>query len=144
MTIFVARSVRKRKVCDNSPKYVILKVSKRVYIFTVITGEVPTEEDTENLLNDCIMLNPYSVYFLNNTGFESIQIVCGTKCYDSHFEMTLNCKKDIIEKQVQFHDSLAIDELVKTNTSAKNASKDISGQVGLYPYDFVFVQLEKI
>lgn len=106
-----------------------------------MTGEVPTKEDTENLLNDCVTLNSYSVYFLNNTGFESIQIVCGMKCYDSHFEMTLNCKKDIIEKQVQFHDSLAIDELVKINTSAKKVLKNISDQDGLYPYNFVFTQL---
>lgn len=115
----------------------------RVCIFTVITGEIPTKEDTENLLNDCVTLNSYSVYFLNNTGFESIQIVCGMKRYDSLFEMTLNCKKDIIEKQVQFHDSLAIDELVKKNTSAEKELKDISDQDGLYPYNFVFVQLEK-
>lgn len=131
----------KRDVYVNGFIYLNGQPHNRVYIFTVMTGEVPTKEDTENLLNDCVTLNSYSVYFLNNTGFESIQIVCGMKCYDSHFEMTLNCKKDIIEKQVQFHDSLAIDELVKINTSAKKALKNISDQDGLYPYNFVFTQL---
>lgn len=132
----------KREVYFNS-FYLNGQPHNRVYIFTVMTGEVPAKEDTENLLNDCITLNSYSVYFLNNTGFENIQIVCGMECYDSRFEMTLNCKKDIIEKQVQFRDSLAIDELVKNNTNAKKDLKDISAQDGLYPYNFVFVQLEK-
>lgn len=36
--------------------------------------------------------------------------------YDSRFEMCLNYKKDIMEKQVQFIDSLAIDDNVKINT----------------------------
>lgn len=69
--------------------YSLSRPRDRDFIFTVMTGEIPTEDDSENLLNDCIALNSYSVYFLNKTGFESIQIVCGMKCYDSHFEMTL-------------------------------------------------------
>lgn len=65
----------------------------RVYIFTVIVGNVPTQDDTENLLDDCVTLNTYSDYFTRKTGFKDIQIVCGMKCYDSCFEMSLNCKK---------------------------------------------------
>ena len=76
-------------------------------------GDVLTQDDTENLLDDCVTLNTYSTYFTGRTGFEDIQIVCGMKCYDSYFEMSLNCKKDIVEKQVQFSAPLAIDELVK-------------------------------
>lgn len=115
----------------------------RDFIFTVMAGEIPTIEDSENLLNDCITLNSYSTYFLNKTGFESIQIVCGMKCYKSYLEMSLNCKGDIIEKQVQFKEQFAIDELVRINTSAKKELKDISVRDGLYPYNFVFKQLKE-
>ena len=115
----------------------------RAYIFTVIVGNVPTKEETENLLDDCITLNTYSAYFTSKTGLESIQIVCGMKCYDSCFEMSLYCKKDIVEKQVQFIDALAIDELVKINTSAEKKLKNIFPRHGFYPYNIIFTKLEK-
>ncbi len=115
----------------------------RTYIFTVIVGDVPTKEDTENLLDDCVTLNTYTAYFTSKTGFESIQIVCGMECYDSGFEMSLKCKNDIVEKWVQFIDSLAIDELMKINTSAEKELKDIFPQYGFYPYDFTFTKLKK-
>ena len=115
----------------------------RSYIFTVIVGDIPTKEDTENLLDDCIILNTYNGYFTGSTGFERIQIACGMKCYDSCLEMSLNCKKDILERQVQFIAPLAIDELVKINTSAKEELKDSSSQSGFYPYDFTFTKLRK-
>ncbi|MCM1468720.1 MAG: HNH endonuclease [Alistipes sp.] len=131
-----------RNVYINGWSYINDRSRNRSYIFTVIAGELPTKEDTENLLDDCIILNSYSVYFLNRTGFERIQIVCGMECYDNHFEMSLKCKENIIKKQVQFSDSLMIDELVRKNTSAKEKLKDISYQ-SFYPYNMVFVQLDK-
>lgn len=115
----------------------------RVYIFTVIVGSVPTKEDTENFLDNCVTLNTYSAYFIRKTGFENIRIVCGMKCYDSYFEMSLNCKKDIVEKSVQFIDSLAIDELVKLNTSAEKELKGYFSQNGFYPYNYTFTTLQK-
>lgn len=122
--------------------YMNSRLYNRVFIFTVIVGEVPTREDTQNLLDDCVTLNTYSTYFTSCTGFENIQIVCGMKCYDSRFEMFLRCKKDIVEKQVQFNSLLAIDELVKINTDAKKDLKDIPVRDGFYPYDFTFTQLK--
>lgn len=115
----------------------------RTHIFTVIVGSVPTKEDIENFLDDCVTLNIYSAYFISKTGFENIQIVCGMKCYDSYFEMSLNCKKDIVEKQVRFIDSLAIDELVKINKSAEKDLKNVLSKNGFYPYDFTFTKLKK-
>lgn len=115
----------------------------RVFIFTVIVSDVPTKEDAQNFLDDCVVLNTYNTYFTSCTEFENIQIVCGMKCYDSRFEMFLRCKKDIVEKQVQFNSSLAIDELVKINTDAKKDLKDIPVQNGFYPYNFTFKQLEE-
>lgn len=115
----------------------------RGYIFTVIVGDIPTKEDTENLLDDCIILNTYSTYFINNMGFESIQIVCGMERYDSHLEMSLDCKKNIVEKRVQFIDALAIDELVKINTSAEKKLKNNRSLNGFYPYNFIFTELKK-
>ena len=115
---------------------------KRAYVFTVILGNVPTKDDTENLLDDCVTLNTYSDYFTSKTGFKSIQIVCGMKSYDNCFEMSLNCKRDIVEKRVQFIDALAIDELVKTNTSAEKKLEGTFSQNGFYPYNFIFTKLK--
>ena len=61
----------------------------------------------------------------------------------NHFEISLNCIKDIVEKQVRFSDSLVIDELVKINTSAVRNLKDISPQNGYYPYHYTFTELKR-
>ena len=116
---------------------------QRIYVFTVIVGDVPTKEDTENLLDDCVTLNTYTAYFTSKTGFENIQIVCGMECYESCFEMSLRCKNDILEKRMQFIDTLVIDELVKCNTSAQKNLKNVCSQNGFYPYNFIFTKLEK-
>ncbi len=134
--IFVESAVR-----YNNYRYSLQSIQD--YVFTVISGIVPTKEDTQNLLDDCVMLNTYSNYFISKTKFEKIQIVCGMKAYDSFLDMLLNCKKDIVEKQIQFTDSLAVDELVKINTSAEKELKGILRQGELYPYKFIFTKLGK-
>lgn len=106
-------------------------------------GDIQTKEDAENLLDDCVILNTYNAYFTRKTGFENLQIICGVECYDSCFEMSLNCKKDIVEKQVRFSDLLVIDEFVTINTSAEGDLKGVSPQNGFYPYNFTFTELEK-
>ena len=102
--IFVESAVR-----YNNYRYSLQSIQD--YVFTVISGIVPTKEDTQNFLDDCVML--------------------------------LNCKKDIVEKQIQFTDSLAVDELVKINTSAEKELKGILRQGELYPYKFIFTKLGK-
>lgn len=139
--LFGTESIFAEDIGYNNRYYIYSR--NRTYIFTVIVGNVSTKEDTENLLDDCVTLNTYSDYFTKKTGFESIQIVCGMECYNSCFEMSLNCKKDIVENRVQFIDSLAIDELVKINTSAEKELKNISPQHGFYPYNFTFTKLKK-
>ena len=117
--------------------------AKRSFVYTVIIDSIPTKEDTQNLLDNCVILNTYSLYFTNKTGFDNIQIVCGMEQYDSRFEATLKCKNSILEKRVYFSEDLAIDELVKINTSAEKELKDTYPQNGFYCYDRVYTQLEK-
>lgn len=139
--LFGAESIFAEDIGYNNRYYIYSR--NRTYIFTVIMGDVPDKKDTENLLDDCVTLNTYSDYFTSKTGFESIRIVCGMERYDSYFKMSLNCKKDIVEKQVEFSAPLAIDELVKINTSAEKKLKDILPQHGFYPYNLIFTNLEK-
>lgn len=117
--------------------------AKRTLVYNVIIDSIPTKEDTQNLLDNCVILNTYSLYFTNKTGFDNIQIVCGMEQYDSRFEATLKCKNSILEKRVYFSEDLAIDEHVKINTSAEKELKDTYPQNGFYCYDRVYTQLEK-
>lgn len=117
--------------------------NNRTCIFTVAVGNIPTKEDTRNLLDDCIILNTYSHYFVQKRMFESIQIACGMKCYDSRLEMALRYKEDIVDKKVQFTGSLMIDELVKDNTKAEKELKGAISSTGFYPYNFIFTKLEE-
>lgn len=123
--------------------YTLSGYAKRSFVYTVIIDSIPTKEDTQNLLDNCVILNTYSLYFTNKTGFDNIQIVCGMEQYDSRFEATLKCKNSILEKRVYFSEDLAIDELVKINTSAEKELKDTYPQNGVYCYDRVYTQLEK-
>lgn len=74
--------------------------------------------------------------------FKSIQIACGMKCYDNRFEMALRCKEDIVNKKVQFIDSLMIDELVRANTKAEKDLKSAFTQ-NFYLYNFIFTKLKE-
>lgn len=111
--------------------------------FTVIVGDIPTKEDTQNLLDDCVILNTYNSYFVRKKMFKNIQIACGMKCYDNNFEMALRCKTDIVDKKVLFIDLLMIDEFVKTNTKAEKELKGAFSQDGFYRYNFIFTKLEE-
>lgn len=122
---------------------IIIRNRKRTFVYTVIVDNIPTKKDAQNLLDDCVILNTYSIYFTNKTGFDNIQIVCGMELYESRFEATLKCKKSILEKRVWFNWDLAIDELVKINTSADKELKDTYPQNGFYRYDYTYTQLKK-
>ena len=117
--------------------------SNQTSIFTVIVGNIPTQRDAQNLLDDCVILNTYNNYFMKKKEFKSIQIACGMECYDNRFEMLLKCKKEIVEKKVQFIEPFMIDELVKNNTSAERKLKSAFSQKGFYPYNFIFTKLEE-
>lgn len=112
-------------------------------IFTVTVGNIPTQKDVQNLLDDCVILNTYNRYFVRKKLFRSIQIVCGMKCYENRFEMALRHKEDIVDKKVQFTGSLMIDELVKDNTNAEKELKGAICPTGFYPYNFIFTKLEE-
>ena len=123
--------------------YTLSSHAKRSFVYTVIIDSIPTKEDTQNLLDNCVILNTYSLYFTNKTGFDNIQIVCGMEQYDSRFDATLKCKNSILEKRVYFSEDLAIDELVKINTSANKELKNNYPQNGFYCYDYTYAQLKK-
>ena len=94
------------------------------YCFTVLIYDVDKKEDTENLLDDCIILNTYRKYFQNKNLIKSLKIVCGLKCYESNFAMSLKIQDEVINRDFDFIDVLAIDELVKINTTANKKSRN--------------------
>lgn len=116
--------------------------SKR-YCFTVLIYDVDKKEDTENLLDDCIILNTYREYFEGKNLIKSLKIICGLKCYESNFAMSLNIQDEVINRDFEFIDVLAIDELVKINTTANKKLSDTQERYGLYPYNYVFTELDK-
>ena len=106
------------------------------------------DRDTQNFLDDCVVLNTYNDYFIRKYDFKSIQIACGMESYNSYYEMSLKCKKDILDKKVQFSslntsNALMIDELVRMNTDAEKELKGIFSQNRFYLYNFVFTKLKE-
>ena len=111
------------------------------YIITVIDDSVDTQEETENLLDKCVLLNTYTDYFVGRQKCQSIRILCGMRCYNNNKELAENFKRDIINKQVSFQYKLAIDELIKINTTAND--KVTKGYYSeFYEYNYVFTKLQ--
>ena len=108
---------------------------------TVIIPDLPTIQDTEDLLDNCIVLNTYAALFREKHQ-RKIEICCGMKCYDSSIQMSDKLISDIINSRLQFGEALAIDELVRRNTSAQKKLSENPYQ-NFYPYDIVFTRLDK-
>lgn len=94
----------------------------------ILAWDISTKRDTQNFLDDCVVLNTYNDYFIRKHDFKNIQIVCRMECYNSCYKMSLKCKKDILDKKVQFStlytsNALMIDELVRMNTDAEKELK---------------------
>lgn len=122
--------------------------SSQTCIFTVLTGNISTKRDTQNFLDDCVVLNTYNDYFIQKHDFKCIQIVCGMECYNSCYEMLLRCKKDILDRKLPFSslntsNGLMIDEFVRRNTDAEKELKGDFSQNGFYPYNFMFTKLKE-
>jgi hypothetical protein len=49
--------------------YTLSGYAKRTFVYTVIIDSIPTKDDTQNLLDNCVILNTYSLYFTSKTGF---------------------------------------------------------------------------
>ena len=145
-TGFIERYKRFLRKIFNKDYVVVEKESGRIrssYIFTVIDSSVATKDETENLLDKCVLLNTYSDYFITKKHCASIRIVCGMKCYQTQDEMAQNFKSDVINKQVPFQYNLAIDKLVKINTRANERIQNLHSGCEFYEYNYVFTKLQE-
>ena len=112
------------------------------YIFTIIDYDIETKEDTQNLLDDCILLNTYGkYYFIRNGICDNMTIACGMDCLDS----PLNVNSREIESILNFNSNsnchLIISDLIKINTDAK---KNLEGlNRNWYEYDYYFTKLKE-
>ena len=125
-------------------------------LFTVLDYEVSFKEQIENLLDTCVILNTYTSYFVEQKECESINIICGVKCYSSDFDMMQQMGKEIIDNGnfpglLYSREKMSINELVRINTRAAEKLKNVhpisdpfwSTNDQYYPYDYVFPNLQE-
>lgn len=113
------------------------------YIFTIIDNSVDTQDETQRLLDNCVLLNTYSEFFIAQEECRSIQIHCGMKCYKSMDDYAECFKEDILNLQIYFQHSLAIDELIRINTSARDEIAANPYSNNSYEYNYIFTKLQK-
>ena len=125
------------------------------YIFTVVKEDLPTEEDIQNLLDDCMVLNTYAEYYFYPKYKHRISIICGCLDFPDSLEATFENYSKNIFKENRFADgcNMLIDELVKINTDADEDAKpvnnysfvrlDSNNQNKLYQYDYTYTTLAK-
>lgn len=122
-------------------------------IFTIVEYNVPSNDDSEEWLNRCILLNTYRDYLIEKTSITKLQILCGMSCYKNEMNMrSAVCNDIIVNHNVTFRDNLAVNELIKINTSANEELAETQPFWGMtvpqienkwYPYNRVFTKLSK-
>ena len=112
------------------------------YIFTVVNEHVDTKEETEALLDKCILLNTYSSYFFNrNMCRQQIRIVFELKCYQNEMDKSQRMREDIRSDDNRWSGGLVINNLVRINTSAKEKIHNTGNE--FFEYNYVFTKLQE-
>ncbi len=89
-------------------------------IFTIFNPDSPLQKDSEEWLTNCTILNTYREYLVATTGICEIKILCGLKGYDNEAQMRSSISDSIVSNRyVEFTNDLAINDLIRINTSAK-------------------------
>lgn len=111
------------------------------HLFTIIDYDIETKEDTQNLLDDCILLNTYGkYYFIPNGICDKLTIACGMECLDSPLNITSKVIEQILHLNTRDNCHLIISDLIKINTDAK---KNLEGyNRSWYEYDYHFTKLK--
>ncbi len=126
--------------------------SPHTIVFTVIDFNVPSKDDSEEWLNKCVLLNTYRDYLIEKTAINKLQILCGITCYENESKMRFGIYNDIIaNRSMYFDENLAVNELIKINTSANKELADTQPIYRMtmsyrpdsrwYPYNLVFTKL---
>lgn len=114
------------------------------HVFTAIDFDVPTKEDVQNLLDNCVTLNTYARAYLEPRYGCALQIYCGMECWDERKDGSYYGIQDrILHKRCDFDQWLAVDELVCINTRAKGEVKKPRMADGFYPYNYTYTKLRK-
>ena len=110
------------------------------YWFTVLGFDFSTQENTEDLLDQCVALNTYA-YFFREKYHHAIKIFYGAKYYGSETESALKVKRDIVDYFPYLTENLSISELIRLNTTAGDNIRE-EYRKDSYPYDMVFTKLQ--
>lgn len=121
-------------------------------IFTIVYYNVPSKDDSEEWLNRCVLLNTYRDYLIEKTAINKLQILCGISCYENEAKMRSTICNDIIaNRNMTFNENLAVNELIKINTSANKElvntqpiyimTVSYRSNSRWYPYNLVFTNL---
>lgn len=126
--------------------------SSTTVVFTIVDYDVPSKDDSEEWLNRCVLLNTYRDYLIEKTAINKLQILCGISCYENESQMRSAICNDIIaNRNMTFNESLAVNKLIKINTSANKELVDTQPIYRMtmsyisnsrwYPYNLVFTKL---
>lgn len=124
-------------------------------IFTIFNPDSPLQKDSEEWLTNCTILNTYRDYLVATTGISEIKIICGLRAYDNEAQMRSSIRDHIVSNQhVEFTNDLAINDLIRINTSAKKELEEnpqtfsqyfssIYNQDKWYAYNYTYTKLSE-
>lgn len=113
--------------------------SKKDVCILVKDYDLPLKDDTNNLLDKCVLLNTYlSYYFRELECVSNYEIDFALECFDDKFDM-YQARNPFAQIGNNLDNSLFINELVVDNTEAKEKISAVSGE--FVEYDYVFSTL---
>lgn len=129
-----------------SSEHISYKGNSGQLIIKINKYNLPTKEDTTDLLNKCVLLNTYlEYYFEPKKVVNNYSIFYGVYCHTDKVQSF--CRKIEYSKQDGYY--LTINNLVKSNTSAKNdlqsarpIGEDTTG-ADVYHYNYWYIKLRE-
>ncbi|VEU64941.1 HNH endonuclease domain-containing protein [Mycoplasmopsis cynos] len=112
------------------------------YEITIKTENLPTKNDIQKYLDNCVLVNTYLKYFRNKNIIYSYCIYFYGYYFNNLIDFEISLKENDIKDMLYLNDSITINDLVLINTSAEKELKTHAfGPT--YNYNYIYTKLEE-
>lgn len=114
------------------------------YCYTIINYDIETKDDTQEFLNNCVILNTYGQnYFMRKRICDKMLIACGMDCHNTPLDVDSREINRILQTDADSSCYLIISELIRYNT---DAAEDVRREQykNWYRYNYTYTKLKEI
>ncbi len=114
------------------------------YCYTIINYDIETKDDTQEFLNNCVILNTYGQnYFMRKRICDKMLIACGMDCHNTPLDVDSREINRILQTDADSSCYLIISELIRYNTDAAEEVRREQYK-NWYRYNYTYTKLKEI